>query len=120
MVVRMLEDLGKRIEHMDHKLDSMRASVLPRTEFEAYKEDTTRRLAGLEATKSTAHNELHQKIAATETKLRAEVEKVETEMHVQADARQRWARDVNVRVWLAVAAAALSAVGGILVSTLTP
>ena len=122
MIMQMMADIRGAISAVDHKLDGM----VPRPEFVQYQTATDRRFEAVEAAvsqKRADHAALESKIEAVDQKADAVSSKVgEAEARVTAQItaaekeRHEGYRSINTKAWFALVAAALTAVGAIVVN----
>lgn len=99
------------LQTMQDQLNRMEAAMIPRPEYEAFKVHVESALRDVTAHKDAAHTRLDRELEAHAKAIEA----VDARMDAHERDRSNWARDVNLKVWLAILAAGLSVVVGVAV-----
>jgi len=99
------------LQTMQDQLNRMEAAMIPRPEYEAFKVHVEAALRDVHAHKDSSHARIEHAIAVNSRAIEALDGKVDA---AERD-RNTWARDVNLRVWLAILGAGLSIAIGFIV-----
>lgn len=94
-----------------HRIETRLESLVPRPEYEAFKVHVEAALRDVNVHKDSSHARIEQAIAVNSRAIEALDGKVDA---AERD-RHMWARDVNLKVWLAILGAGLSIAIGFIV-----
>lgn len=96
---------------MQDQLNRMEAAMIPRPEYEAFKLHVEAALRDVHTHKDSSHARIEHAIAVNGKAIEA----VDAKVDAAERDRNTWARDVNLKVWLAILGAALSIAIGFIV-----
>ena len=99
-ILHLLTTMQDQLNRMEGKLESL----VPRPEYEAFKVHVEAALRDVHAHKDSSHARIEHAIAQNGKAIEA----VDAKVDAAERDRNTWARDVNLRVWLAILAAGLS------------
>lgn len=99
-------EVYRHLQRMSTQLDRIEHQMVPRAEFEAHKGEVFRRWDEDQAESDREHTSLH-----------ARIDGVQYKQDERERERQRQARELNVKIWVAVLAAVLSIGGSIVFGT---
>ena len=97
------------LQTMQDQLNRMEAAMIPRPEYEAFKVHVEAALRDVSAHKDSSHARIEAAIAVNGKAIEA----VDAKVDAAERDRNTWARDVNLKVWLAILAAGLSIAVGL-------
>ena len=96
---------------MQDQLNRMEAAMIPRPEYEAFKLHVESALRDVRTHKDSSHARIEHAIAVNGKAIEA----VDAKVDAAERDRNTWARDVNLKVWLAILGAGLSIAIGFIV-----
>ena len=99
------------LQTMQDQLNRMEAAMIPRPEYEAFKVHVEAALRDVNVHKDSSHARIEHAIAVNGKAIEALDGKVDA---AERD-RNAWARDTNLKVWLAILGAGLSIAIGFIV-----
>lgn len=102
------------LQTMQDQLNRMEAAMIPRPEYEAFKLHVESALRDVHTHKDSSHARIEQAIAANGKAIEA----VDAKVDAAERDRNTWARDVNLKVWLAILGAGLSIAVGFIARAL--
>ena len=106
-ILHLLTTMQDQLNRMEGKLESL----VPRPEYEAFKLHVESALRDVHTHKDSAHARIEHAIAVNGKAIEA----VDAKVDAAERDRNAWARDTNLKVWLAILAAALSIAIGFIV-----
>ena len=104
-ILHLLTTMQDQLNRMEGKLESL----VPRPEYEAFKVHVEAALRDVHAHKDSSHAQIEHAIAVNGRAIEA----VDAKVDAAERDRNAWARDVNLKVWLAILAASLSIAVGL-------
>ena len=99
------------LQTMQDQLNRMEAAMIPRPEYEAFKLHVESALRDVRTHKDSSHARIEHAIAVNGKAIEA----VDAKVDAAERDRHMWARDVNLKVWLAILGAGLSIAIGFIV-----
>ena len=99
------------LQTMQDQLNRMEAAMIPRPEYEAFKVHVEAALRDVHTNKDASHARIEHAIAVNGKAIEA----VDAKVDAAERDRNSWARDVNLKVWLAILGAGLSIAIGFIV-----
>ena len=99
------------LQTMQDQLNRMEAAMIPRPEYEAFKLHVESALRDVHTHKDSSHARIEHAIAVNGKAIEA----VDAKVDAAERDRNTWARDVNLKVWLAILGAGLSIAIGFIV-----
>ena len=99
------------LQTMQDQLNRMEAAMIPRPEYEAFKIHVESALRDVHHAKDSSHARIEAAIAVNGKAIEA----VDAKVDAAERDRNVWARDVNLKVWLAILGAGLSIAIGFIV-----
>ena len=99
------------LQTMQDQLNRMEAAMIPRPEYEAFKLHVESAIRDVNAHKDASHARIEHAIAVNGKAIEA----VDAKVDAAERDRNAWARDVNLKVWLAILGAGLSIAIGFIV-----
>ena len=109
-ILHLLTTMQDQLNRMEGKLESL----VPRPEYEAWKVHVEAALRDVNVHKDSSHARIEHAIAANGKAIEA----VDAKVDAAERDRATWARDTNVKVWLAILAAGLSIAVGLVARAL--
>ena len=109
-ILHVLTAMQDQLNRMEGKLESL----VPRPEYEAFKLHVESALRDVHTNKDSSHARIEQAIAQNGKAIEA----VDAKVDAAERDRSTWARDVNLKVWLAILGAGLSIAIGCIVRAL--
>ena len=106
-ILHLLTTMQDQLNRMEGKLESL----VPRPEYEAFKVHVEAALRDVHAHKDSSHARIEHAIAQNGKAIEA----VDAKVDAAERDRNTWARDVNLKVWLAILGAGLSIAIGFIV-----
>ena len=106
-ILHLLTTMQDQLNRMEGKLESL----VPRPEYEAWKVHVEAALRDVNVHKESSHARIEHAIAVNGKAIEA----VDAKVDAAERDRATWARDVNLRVWLAILGAGLSIAIGFIV-----
>ena len=102
------------LQTMQDQLNRMEAAMIPRPEYEAFKLHVESALRDVRTHKDSSHARIEHAIAVNAQAIEA----VDAKVDAAERDRATWARDTNLKVWLAILGAGLSIAIGFIVRAL--
>ena len=99
------------LQTMQDQLNRMEAAMIPRPEYEAFKLHVESALRDVHTNKDSSHARIEHAIAVNGRAIEA----VDAKVDAAERDRATWARDTNLKVWLAILGAGLSIAIGFIV-----
>ena len=109
-ILHLLTTMQDQLNRMEGKLESL----VPRPEYEAFKLHVESALRDVHTNKDSSHARIEQAIAQNGKAIEA----VDAKVDAAERDRNSWARDVNLKVWLAILGAGLSIAVGFIARAL--
>ena len=109
-ILHVLTAMQDQLNRMEGKLESL----VPRPEYEAFKLHVESALRDVHTNKDSSHARIEQAIAQNGKAIEA----VDAKVDAAERDRSTWARDVNLKVWLAILGAGLSIAVGFIARAL--
>ena len=109
-ILHLLTTMQDQLNRMEGKLESL----VPRPEYEAFKVHVEAALRDVSAHKDSSHARIEHAIAVNGKAIEA----VDAKVDAAERDRNAWARDTNLKVWLAILGAALSIAVGFIARAL--
>ena len=106
-ILHLLTTMQDQLNRMEGKLESL----VPRPEYEAFKVHVEAALRDVHHAKDSSHARIEAAIAVNGKAIEA----VDAKVDAAERDRNSWARDVNLKVWLAILGAGLSIAIGFIV-----
>jgi len=106
-ILHVLQTMQDQLNRMEGKLESL----VPRPEYEAFKLHVESALRDVHTHKDSSHARIEHAIAVNGKAIEA----VDAKVDAAERDRHMWARDVNLKVWLAILGAGLSIAIGFIV-----
>ena len=106
-ILHLLTTMQDQLNRMESKLESL----VPRPEYEAWKVHVEAALRDVNVHKDSSHARIEHAIAQNGKAIEA----VDAKVDAAERDRATWARDVNLKVWLAILGAGLSIAVGFIV-----
>ena len=109
-ILHLLTTMQDQLNRMEGKLESL----VPRPEYEAFKLHVESALRDVHTNKDSSHARIDKQLSANAQAIEA----VDAKVDAAERDRNSWARDVNLKVWLAILGAGLSIAVGLVAGTL--